>query len=99
MQCNNQWILFVFADLGGNEQGIRKLLVGVLEQIGPLLNARIDRAADASATRSLRTGGVCRRLLIGLLRKVNLSRGYVEAKGHRNNQPRSHRTSRHGLLL
>src|SRR5262249_54268885 len=102
MQCNNEGILLVFADLRGNEQGVRKLLVGVLERIGPLLNPRIDTTAQTSAASALLSVGsaalacCCRsRLLLGLMCKLNLSGGNVQAKRQSSDQSPSQNTSRH----
>src|SRR6185295_257982 len=67
---NDQGGLFVFRYFGRDEHRVRHLFVGVLERIGPLLNAGIDSSAPSSPCRRRR----CRAgsgLLAWLLSELN----------------------------
>ena len=57
VQRDDERILLVLAHLRRNKNRIRKFLVGVLEQIRSLFNARIDSGALTAASRATLTGG------------------------------------------
>jgi len=73
MQRDDQWILLISGNFGRDEHRVRKLFVGVLEDVGALLNPWIDCSTPAAAlgAGSRRSG---RRLLGRLLRELNLCR-------------------------